>query len=70
MTAILKKQPALELASGAYAPDPRWEPFANRDKAADGQFVAGVTTTGIYCRPGCPARLPRRENVRFFASAR
>ena len=69
VTAILKKQSALEPASGAYAPDPRWEPFENRDKAADGQFVAGVTTTGIYCRPGCPARLPRRENVRFFASA-
>jgi AraC family transcriptional regulator of adaptative response/methylated-DNA-[protein]-cysteine methyltransferase len=31
--------------------------------------VAGVTTTGIYCRPGCPARLPRRENVRFFTNA-
>ena len=49
-------------------PDPRWEAFAKRDKAADGQFVAAVITTGIYCRPGCPARLPRRENVRFFAS--
>jgi AraC family transcriptional regulator of adaptative response/methylated-DNA-[protein]-cysteine methyltransferase len=70
VTATLEKQPALELASGACQQDPRWEAFAKRDKAADGQFVAGVITTGIYCRPGCPARLPLRENVRFFANAR
>ncbi len=48
--------------------DPRWEAFASRDKSADGQFVAAVLTTGVYCRPGCPSRLPRRENVRFFAT--
>lgn len=46
-----------------------WEAFAKRDKAADGQFVAAVLTTGVYCRPGCPSRLPRRENVRFFAAS-
>jgi AraC family transcriptional regulator, regulatory protein of adaptative response / methylated-DNA-[protein]-cysteine methyltransferase len=49
--------------------DPRWQAFARRDKRAEGQFVAAVITTGIYCRPGCPARLPRRENVRFFANS-
>ncbi len=49
-------------------PDLRWEALAGRDKTADGQFVVGVITTGIYCRPGCPSRLPRRENVRFFAT--
>ncbi len=49
-------------------PDPRWEAFSRRDKSADGQFVAAVVTTGVYCRPGCPSRLPRRENVRFFAT--
>jgi len=38
-----------------------------RDRAADGRFVTGVMTTGIYCRPSCAARHPRRENVRFFA---
>jgi AraC family transcriptional regulator of adaptative response/methylated-DNA-[protein]-cysteine methyltransferase len=49
--------------------DPRWDAFAKRDKAWEGRFVAAVVTTGIYCRPGCPARLPRPQNVRFFASA-
>jgi AraC family transcriptional regulator of adaptative response/methylated-DNA-[protein]-cysteine methyltransferase len=39
-----------------------------RDRTADGRFVTGVLTTGIYCRPSCAARHPRRENVRFFAS--
>ena len=39
-----------------------------RDRAFDGRFIAGVLTTGIYCRPSCPARRPRPENVRFFAS--
>ncbi len=62
------KQPACGRVCGGGEPDPRWEAFASRDKAADGQFVAAVITTGVYCRPGCPARLPRRENVRFFAS--
>lgn len=37
-----------------------------RDRAADGSFVFAVTTTGVYCRPSCPARRPRPENVRFF----
>ena len=38
-----------------------------RDRAMDGRFVTGVLTTGIYCRPSCAARHPKRENVRFFA---
>lgn len=41
----------------------------SRDARFDGWFVAGVTSTGIYCRPSCPARTPRRANVRFFAGA-
>src|SRR5262245_56669142 len=40
-----------------------------RDARFDGRFFTGVKTTGIYCRPICPARLPRSENVRFFATA-
>lgn len=43
--------------------------FDNRDRSADGRFLAGVITTGIYCRPSCPARRPRPENVRFYADA-
>ncbi len=54
----------------AAEPERRWERLATRDKSVDGAFVYGVLTTGVYCRPACPSRLPRRENVRFFASGR
>ena len=40
-----------------------------RDPAFDGLFFVGVKTTGIYCRPVCRARMPRRENIRFYPSA-
>jgi len=40
-----------------------------RDRRFDGRLFVAVTTTGIYCRPVCPARTPRRENVRFYPSA-
>jgi len=43
-----------------------WAAFATRDRAHDGRFVVAVETTGIYCKPSCPARHPRRENVRFY----
>jgi AraC family transcriptional regulator of adaptative response/methylated-DNA-[protein]-cysteine methyltransferase len=46
----------------------RWEALTRRDPAAEGLFYVGVRTTGIYCRPTCASRLPRRENVRFFAT--
>lgn len=46
----------------------RWAAVAHRDKKADGAFFYSVETTGVYCRPSCGARLPRRENVRFHAS--
>jgi AraC family transcriptional regulator, regulatory protein of adaptative response / methylated-DNA-[protein]-cysteine methyltransferase len=44
-----------------------WAAVQRRDKSQDGLFVTGVFTTGIYCRPSCAARHPRRENVDFFA---
>jgi AraC family transcriptional regulator, regulatory protein of adaptative response / methylated-DNA-[protein]-cysteine methyltransferase len=47
--------------------DERWAAVLRRDRAADGGFVTGVLTTGIYCRPSCAARHPKRENVHFFA---
>jgi AraC family transcriptional regulator, regulatory protein of adaptative response / methylated-DNA-[protein]-cysteine methyltransferase len=47
--------------------DDRWQAVMNRDRGRDGEFVFAVSTTGIYCRPSCPARRPRRENVSFFA---
>lgn len=46
----------------------RYTAVVERDPAADGQFVYAVTTTGVYCRPSCTARTPRRENVVFHAS--
>ena len=48
-------------------PDIAWAAFERRDRSFDGQFVGGVKTTGIYCKPSCPARHPKRENVEFFA---
>ncbi|QIL02891.1 methylated-DNA--[protein]-cysteine S-methyltransferase [Sphingomonas sinipercae] len=45
-----------------------WSAFERRDKAFDGRFVVAVTTTRIYCKPSCPARRPRRENVLFYAA--
>jgi AraC family transcriptional regulator of adaptative response/methylated-DNA-[protein]-cysteine methyltransferase len=44
--------------------------FMRRDATYDGVFLTGVTTTGIFCRPSCPARKPRREHLKFFPSAR
>jgi AraC family transcriptional regulator of adaptative response / DNA-3-methyladenine glycosylase II len=44
----------------------RYQQFLARDRACDGKFLTGVLTTGIYCLPSCPAKRPRRENVRFF----
>lgn len=49
--------------------DARWEAVRSRDARADGQFVYAVRTTGVYCRPSASSRLPRRENIEFFASA-
>ena len=46
----------------------RWIAVQQKDRASDGSFVYAVLSTGVYCRPSCPARRPRRENVRFFAN--
>ena len=45
-----------------------WEAVLRRDSAADGKFVYAVASTMVYCRPTCPSRRPRRENVTFFLS--
>jgi AraC family transcriptional regulator, regulatory protein of adaptative response / methylated-DNA-[protein]-cysteine methyltransferase len=47
----------------------RWGAVAARDAGADGHFVFAVRSTGIYCRPSCPARRPRRDRVVFFQAA-
>lgn len=46
--------------------DRKWQAVLARDAGLDGTMVFGVRTTGIYCRPSCPARRPRRQNVVFF----
>lgn len=61
---------ALPGAGAALAGDPRWQAVLGRDRRADGSFVYGVRTTGIYCRPSCPARRPRPENVTLFDTPR
>jgi len=50
--------------------DPRWAAVAARDPGADGRFFYSVRTTGVYCRPSCPSRTARPENVAFFATAK
>ena len=56
------------------SPDPiearRWQAVTDRDSALDGAFVFAVSSTGIFCRPSCPSRRPRRENVAFFDQPR
>ncbi|OLE21012.1 MAG: AraC family transcriptional regulator [Catenulispora sp. 13_1_20CM_3_70_7] len=49
--------------------DTYYRAVSSRDARFDGRFFTGVTTTGIYCRPICPARTPKPENVRFFRVA-
>lgn len=48
--------------------DPRWADVVTRNPQSDGKFYIAITTTGIYCRPSCPSRHARPENVRFFAT--
>src|SRR5580698_1115009 len=48
--------------------DQRWDAIVGRDSSRDGEFVFAVSSTGVYCRPSCPARRPRRENVKFYAN--
>jgi AraC family transcriptional regulator of adaptative response/methylated-DNA-[protein]-cysteine methyltransferase len=55
------------LASDAVS-DHNWQSVLARDRAQDGVFVFAVSSTGIYCRPSCPAKHPRRTNVTFFGT--
>jgi AraC family transcriptional regulator, regulatory protein of adaptative response / methylated-DNA-[protein]-cysteine methyltransferase len=53
-------------ADSRHGDEARWRAVLARDSAADGAFVFAVRSTGIYCRPSCPARRPRRDRVQFF----
>ncbi|MCX7171436.1 MAG: 3-methyladenine DNA glycosylase, partial [Proteobacteria bacterium] len=50
-------------------PDSCYAAVSARDRRFDGQFFTAVRTTGIFCRPICPATTPQRRNVSFFRSA-
>lgn len=52
------------------SPSRMYEAVTKRDRSFEGIFVVGVTTTGIFCRPGCPARTPLRKNLEFFPTPR
>ncbi len=59
--------PPVEPRTGEFSENAeRWQAVLSRDRARDGKFVFAVSSTGIYCRPSCPAKRPRRENVTFF----
>ncbi len=60
------RQPKGATQSAETADDPRWNAVFTRDAARDGEFVFAVSSTGVYCRPSCAARRPRRQNVQFF----
>ena len=45
-----------------------WHAVINRDAVYDGRFWFAVSSTGIYCKPSCPSRRPRRDRVMFFPS--
>ena len=53
----------------AASDDPRWHAIETRDRAWDGAFVFGVSSTRIYCKPSCPSRRPRQDRVTFYTNA-
>ena len=59
---------AMSHLSATPDPETAWTAVLERDARFDGQFVYAVGSTGIYCRPTCPSRRPRRANVRFFSA--
>jgi AraC family transcriptional regulator of adaptative response/methylated-DNA-[protein]-cysteine methyltransferase len=58
-----------ELEQAGQVPDEVWQAVLSRDRSCDGVHFYAVRTTGIYCRPSCPSRKPKRENVVFYGSA-
>jgi AraC family transcriptional regulator of adaptative response/methylated-DNA-[protein]-cysteine methyltransferase len=57
----------IETSTIATAEERCWQAVETRDASCDGLFYYGVRTTGVYCRPSCASRQPKRENVAFFA---
>jgi AraC family transcriptional regulator of adaptative response / DNA-3-methyladenine glycosylase II len=57
------------MSASALSFDEQYRALCSRDARFDGQFIAGVHSTGIYCRPSCPAVAPKPRNVRFYRTA-
>src|SRR3954469_25546792 len=64
-----ERRPAEMASVTRLDPETAWAAFMRRDRSWDGRVIGAVHTTGIYCKPSCPARRPKRENVTFYASA-
>jgi AraC family transcriptional regulator of adaptative response/methylated-DNA-[protein]-cysteine methyltransferase len=64
MSALMNEQMNLPVEDS----EAQWHAVMTKDRSFDGQFVFAVSSTGIYCRPSCPSRRPRRERVSFFRS--
>lgn len=62
-------RPVADVKTGTTCKDARWDAVVARDASADGQFFYSVRTTGVYCKPSCPSRRARPENVRFHGTA-
>jgi AraC family transcriptional regulator of adaptative response/methylated-DNA-[protein]-cysteine methyltransferase len=61
--------PQSDTAAPALSDEACWQAALQKRRSADGLFYTAVLTTGIYCRPSCPSRMPLRQNVRFFPTA-
>jgi AraC family transcriptional regulator, regulatory protein of adaptative response / methylated-DNA-[protein]-cysteine methyltransferase len=67
--AVVRKNAQKNVQSNVQKNSRRWQAVLSRDRSLDGHFVFGVSSTGIYCRPSCPSKRGRRENVTFFDHA-
>jgi methylphosphotriester-DNA--protein-cysteine methyltransferase len=65
---VLYMRAATQEGAAGMSPEVMWSAFHRGDRRYDGRFVTAVRTTGIFCRPSCTCRKPRRENVLFYRS--
>ena len=66
--AYLESMPTLSQMTKTLDDGNCWDAVLAHDASQDGRFYYGVLTTGVYCRPSCASRRPKRENVRFYSS--
>ena len=64
---VERRRPTPVNDSRAITDDQAWAAFERRDRSWDGRVIGAVRTTGVYCKPSCPAKRPKREHVTFFA---